>query len=1094
MQTIKQFFPGPLTLDDAAHTATLLQRFIHYIIPVVIIYMLAALVIGQTVGTRIILAVIFLVINVITLHLLRRERVLLAAMLFIFGAWCIQTLFVTFSGLYILEIYTYLITIIIAGMLFGTRFGLGVAVWCILTVGSLNVFVPQLLLIQPINNIEVWLIFGFTIMLIATIQHLYNQTLGTSRTDTQRGQATQRRFDNIMDMLPVGVFQTDAAGQCFYVNQGYLDMVARPAEDVIGLKWLETIHPDDRARIEHEYRQQLDANQTHYEYRIIRPNGAYLWIDATTTVERDATGQITGYTGVMADVTTRKQNEKTQKTSNQYLNSILTASPDFVYVYNLQSQQSVLTVEKTFMGYDSSALQDANFVNQHTHPDDRRRVQTYWNNLSTLRRGETHSIEFRLRGVRGLWEWVETRVTAITFTPENRPGEILVLNTNVTTRKNHERLLQQSEATARDFQKQLKTLHEMGLELSRADTLDDLCRLAVEFALSRLNLARVSLYFFNHVTSEVYGVFGGEASGSIYPIQNQCHSIEQDKVVAAIHKGQHPIVVEKDVNLYTVKDEVIGKGWRVFAAIWDGNTVLGYLTVENLHPNKPLASYELELLTLYGSILGNLCSRKQADDLLRTSETRYRQLFETISDGIGVHDGEVWLDVNPAMIEMYGYTREEIVGKPISQFVVPDDRQTVIQHVQNEARSLYEVTSIRKSGELFAIEINAMSITQADGRLLRVAAVRDLSERKRAAAELAMYSDRMKAILQHMPALSFRIDAHGSMTEVHGDAFQSRRDNSLDRMPVMNLYPWLEAYRHYVEQALAGDTVFFEAEFESAFAAEDPHRYYLIHLAFDVQRGTGAIGFALDVTELKQAEVRKLEVAIARERVNLLREFIGDASHDLKTPLSIILTKAQLIRTNPDADRRTYHLDALEKQVLHLRRIIDDMLTMSRLDTGFDVVFQPVKIGLVLDEVISELQTLIAEKNIQLTTDYLSNNPSLLAVESELYRALINLVENAIHYTPAGGSITICTQMRRDTIAIEVIDSGIGIAPNDIDRIFERFYRASDARSVDSGGTGLGLAIVRKVIELHNGNIEVESEPGHGSTFRVILPLNDYRQ
>lgn len=1091
MQTIKQFLPGLLTLDDAARTATLLRRFIHYINPVVIIYVLATLVIGQTVGTRITLAGIFLLVNVITLYLLRRKRVLLAVLLFIFGAWFIQTLFVVYSGLYLLEVYTYLITVIIAGMLLGTRFGIGVALWCILTVGSLNLLMPNLVLIQPISSVEVWLIFALTMLLIAIIQHLYNQTLRASQQDAQQGQTTQRRFDNIMDILPIGVFQTDAAGQCFYVNQHYLDMLGRSAEAVMGLKWLDAVYADDRARIEREYRKQVDANQTHYEFRVVRPDATVLWIDATTTVERDATGQITGYTGVMVDVTTRKQNEEIHKTSNQYLNTILTASPDFVYVYNLQSQQPILTVEKTFMGYDSGALQDANFVNQHTHPDDIRRVQTYWNNLSTLRRGETHSIEFRLRSVRGHWEWVETRATAITFTPANQPGEILILNTNVTTRKNHERLLQQSEATARDFQKQLKTLHEIGLELSRADTLDDLRRLAVEFALSRLNLTRVSLHCFDHKTNEVYGVFRGETASGVYPIANERHIIQQDKAIAAIHKGQHSIIVDKDVTLYNAKDAVIGKGWRVFAAIWDGNSVLGYLTVENLHPNKALASYELELLTLYGSILGNLCSRKQADDLLRTSEARYRQLFETISDGIGVHDGEVWLDVNPAMTEMYGYTRDEMIGKPFWDFVVPDDRQTAIQHVQNETRSLYEVTSIRKSGELFAIEINAMSITQPDGGLLRVAAVRDLSERKRAAAELAMYSDRMKAILRHLAALSFRIDADGIMNDVHGEALQLMREFDLKKMAGISIFTWLETYRTHVEQALAGDTVFFEAEFPSVFAAVDTHRYYLIHLAFDVQRGSGAVGFVLDVTDIKQAEIRKLEVAIAQERVNLLREFISDASHDLKTPLSIILTKSQLIRTSPDPDRRTYHLDALERQVLHLRRIIDDLLTMSRLDTGLDVVFQSVNIDLVLDEVISELQALIAEKNIQLTTEYLSNCPPILAVESELYRALVNLVENAIHYTPADGSITIRSQMQQDTIAVEIIDTGIGIAAADIDRIFERFYRASDARSVDSGGTGLGLAIVKKVIELHNGDIEVESEPGHGSTFRVILPLTN---
>ena len=114
----------------------------------------------------------------------------------------------------------------------------------------------------------------------------------------------------------------------------------------------------------------------------------------------------------------------------------------------------------------------------------------------------------------------------------------------------------------------------------------------------------------------------------------------------------------------------------------------------------------------------------------------------------------------------------------------------------------------------------------------------------------------------------------------------------------------------------------------------------------------------------------------------------------------------------------------------------------------------------------------------------------MLASESDLYRVMVNLVENAIKYTPETGSVAIRTRVDQMMVVTEVIDTGIGISPEDLLRIFDRFFRANEARSVDIPGTGLGLAIVKRIVEMHNGSIEVDSTPGKGSVFRVLLPLN----
>ena len=117
--------------------------------------------------------------------------------------------------------------------------------------------------------------------------------------------------------------------------------------------------------------------------------------------------------------------------------------------------------------------------------------------------------------------------------------------------------------------------------------------------------------------------------------------------------------------------------------------------------------------------------------------------------------------------------------------------------------------------------------------------------------------------------------------------------------------------------------------------------------------------------------------------------------------------------------------------------------------------------------------------------------PLLSADENELWRLMANLYENALHYTPEHGIITLTSHFAENRVVIEVQDTGIGIGKDDMPHIFDRFYRADPARSIERGGTGLGLAIVKRIVELHKGEIVVQSDEGKGSLFRVLLPLTD---
>ncbi|MBN2471679.1 MAG: PAS domain S-box protein [Anaerolineae bacterium] len=250
---------------------------------------------------------------------------------------------------------------------------------------------------------------------------------------------------------------------------------------------------------------------------------------------------------------------------------------------------------------------------------------------------------------------------------------------------------------------------------------------------------------------------------------------------------------------------------------------------------------------------------------------------------------------------------------------------------------------------------------------------------------------------------------------------------------------------------------------------------------------TWAIG--IDVTERRKAQQRAIDLAVEHERLQILEQFIGDASHDLRTPLMTMKLSLTVIRRSDDPTHRLRHLDILDTQVLHLERVLEDLLNIVRLEQEAALISCPFDLNAMLGGVVEEHRVLAERQQHDLR---LAREPGALIVpgdRDEVARAVANLVVNAISYTPEGGTITVHSERRQAEAVVEVQDSGIGISEAELPHIFKRFYRADRARSTNTGGMGLGLAITRKIIEAHGGSVTVSSEPGHGSLFRVILPL-----
>lgn len=248
----------------------------------------------------------------------------------------------------------------------------------------------------------------------------------------------------------------------------------------------------------------------------------------------------------------------------------------------------------------------------------------------------------------------------------------------------------------------------------------------------------------------------------------------------------------------------------------------------------------------------------------------------------------------------------------------------------------------------------------------------------------------------------------------------------------------------------------------------------------------GYIGLIYDITERKQTESAMIELELERQRVRMLQEFISTVSHDLKTPLSGIVIYADLLRKTSSAEGRARYGKIVSEQANTLQTLLDNMLTMSRLDEEITTLtFQMTNIQSVVETSAEFYRVPVEEKGLQLEVSIENDLPHVMANAHELRRSIGNLLDNAIKYSDSG-KISVRAFFANRYVIVEVQDNGDGISEEDLPKIFDRFYRADRART--EIGTGLGLTIVKKIVEAHGGVIQVESELNKGTTIRLKLP------
>lgn len=241
----------------------------------------------------------------------------------------------------------------------------------------------------------------------------------------------------------------------------------------------------------------------------------------------------------------------------------------------------------------------------------------------------------------------------------------------------------------------------------------------------------------------------------------------------------------------------------------------------------------------------------------------------------------------------------------------------------------------------------------------------------------------------------------------------------------------------------------------------------------------GAVLVLYDITELRNLEIMR-------------KDFVANVSHELKTPITSIKGFAETLLDNDmeDKEARDEFLKIIYTESNRLQLLIEDLLTLSKLEKDdFPLALTSINVNALVEEIIPVIAQKANQKQLLLSY-HVDEGITFTADKERVKQIIINLLDNAINYTPSNGEVQLDVTTRDEYVYIKVFDTGIGIDEQAQNRIFERFYRVDRARSRNTGGTGLGLAIVKHIVEAHEGKIEIESELNKGTAIHIYLPMN----
>jgi len=349
------------------------------------------------------------------------------------------------------------------------------------------------------------------------------------------------------------------------------------------------------------------------------------------------------------------------------------------------------------------------------------------------------------------------------------------------------------------------------------------------------------------------------------------------------------------------------------------------------------------------------------------------------------------------------------------------------------------------------------------------------SELKNTLIEISSEKSKIETILKNMTDGIIAFNIKGEIIHINPAAKVMLGENELS----MNFNEFSDKYGLNISLE---DIIYLQistAEEKSVFINDKYIRIYFATFTDDNKKAEGVIAVLQDVTEMQKLD-------------NMRKEFVANVSHEMRTPLTSIKSYAETLLDGAykDSDTAVKFLTVINSEADRMTRLVKDLLQLSRLDNHqMQWNMQQFSFTELVRNSIVKLQIEAENKNQKIESYIMGDIPEIKGDRDRIEQVVLNILTNAIKYTPEGGKITVYVSRIFNDVTLKVADTGIGIPRKDLSRIFERFYRVDKARSREMGGTGLGLSIAKEIVEAHGGTITAESELGKGTEITVKLPI-----
>ena len=526
---------------------------------------------------------------------------------------------------------------------------------------------------------------------------------------------------------------------------------------------------------------------------------------------------------------------------------------------------------------------------------------------------------------------------------------------------------------------------------------------------------------------------------------------------------------------------------------WFNHQSLGQAYME-VHYYPISSSGKIELVAM---VMRDITDQKRAENALRASEALYRTILEAVDDGINVNDAEGrYIALNSETARRHGLPVEEILGKtPWDLYDAARARVIMDQyeHVLKTGEVVVDETEFPDRDRARFTHLHRVPLRNEAGEVVAVvSSSRDITEIKRQEAE----RERLLAeVRQHAAELDATISAIADGVVIYSPTGQILRMNPaaqriLDYSPEerrLSLAERLSLFRSESAggqvmrpeetagwRALGGETVRGVVE---VVRTRDGRDLWMSISAAPIRgqdgRLIGAVATYTDITGMRDLQERQ-------------EDLIRTISHDLRSPLTVIQGYSQMLFRSADKpDRVRNAAECIYASMRRMDAMIQDLVFSARLESGqLHLDRQPVEVGSFLSTLLRHLQEAMGTERVEVRLE-----DDLYVADADpvrLERIMVNLLSNALKYSPAGSPVLVTAERAEREIKLSVVDQGPGIDPVDLPHLFERFYRSQNAKMAE--GLGLGLYISKGLVEAHGGRIWVESEPGRGSTFTFTLP------